>query len=798
MIQLFTRYILSGIFMFFLLIGGPAKGEEFLSAIRGKVITADGQPAPYVTIQIKGSGRGMVSDQNGEFVFKKIKPGTYTVQASLIGYATVEQDVTVEDDKVAHITIQLSATNQQMKEVVVTADAQKYKVDNPSNTLRIVTPIKDVPQSIEVLTHEVLQDQQIYDMQEDVSRNISGAMRVGHWDIYTKIQARGSQLSAFRNGMNVVSSPWSPLTEDMSMVDRIEVIKGPAGFMLSSGEPSGFYNVVTKKPTGMSGNNEVTIAGGSFNTYRGTIDLDGKLSKDGRLLYRLNVMGSERDSHRDYEFTNRYSIAPVIKYLVDDRTAVTLEYNRQFVQEQVIGSNYAFSRKGYADLPRNFTTAGPKLTPTNITDQSLTGTIEHRFNEDWKFTAQVAYLQYNQKGQSMWPSYFIAGHDEQLLRHIGIWDALAINRTGQMFLNGKFTTGSVTHTILAGLDAKRSQYWADWGQGASLGDTTFNIYNPDYTKDVQPTYDRSKNIRVRGVEYNYGYTTEYLQDELGFFDNTLRLTIAGRYTSNIMVSPYAKTRTESKFTPRLGVSYSVDKSLSAYFIYDEVFMQNGGLDYAGNFFKPLTGNNMEVGLKKDWLGGRFSTNLAVYQIVKNNVLATDLDHPSPTGGFIFSRTNGQQKIKGVEVDVKGEVLPGLSVVVNYAYTDGIITKDSQKELVGNYVSGIAKHIQNSWLTYQQRTGVLSGLRISAGYQWQIDRVAGQVYDKTENFLPDYFRLDGGIGYSISKFSFNVNVNNIMNKYLFTGAPSYDDKGNSYYYWQAEAGRNVRVSTAYRF
>ncbi|WPV65196.1 TonB-dependent siderophore receptor [Chitinophaga sp. LS1] len=796
-----TRYTFTTTLLFTLLLSSLwniAKADEFLSAIRGKVITSDGQPAPYVTVQVKGTGRGIVTDQNGEFIFKKIKPGTYTLQVSLIGYESVEQTVTVEEDKVAHATIQLSATNQQMKEVVIVGDGNKYKVDAPSTSLRIATPIKDVPQSIEVLTHEVLQDQQIFDMQEDVSRNISGAMRIGHWDIYTKIQARGSQLSAFRNGMNVVSSPWSPLTEDMSMVDRIEIVKGPAGFMLSSGEPSGFYNVVTKKPTGLSNNNEIALTVGSFNTYRGTLDLDGKLSKNGRLLYRLNVMGTQRDSWRNYEFNNRYSIAPVLKYLIDDRTSVTLEYNRQFVQEQVIGSNYAFSRKGYADLPINFTTADPKLDPTKITDQSLTGTFEHNFNNNWKFTAQLAYLQYDQRGQSMWPSYFSSFNDSLLQRNIGIWDALAINRTGQFFVNGKFKTGPVTHTVLGGLDMKRSQYWADWNQSQSLGDTTFNIYKPTYSNVTQPTWDRSQNIRVRGVEYDYGYTTEYLQDELGFLNNTLRLTIAGRYTTNIYNNPYSTTKNESKFTPRVGVSYSVISSLSAYFVYDEVFMQNGGTDWEGKTFKPLTGSNLELGVKKEWFGGRLSTNVAIYQIVKNNVLATDLEHESPTAGFIYSRTNGQQKIKGVEVDVKGELARGLSVVANYAYTDGQVTKDSYASLVGNYISGTAKHIQNSWVTYRVPAGVLNGLRIFAGYQWQIGRIAGQVYDKSENFLPDYFRLDGGVGYNINKFSFNVNVNNVLNKYLYTGAPSYDNNGNHIYYWQAEAGRNLRVSTSYRF
>ncbi|WP_431241224.1 hypothetical protein ACQ9BO_14030 [Flavobacterium sp. P21] len=98
---------------------------------------------------------------------------------------------------------------------------------------------------------------------------------------------RGSQIQAFRNGFNVVSSFWGPLTEDMSFVDHIEFVKGPAGFMLSSGDPSGLYNVVTKKPTGVT-KGEVSVLGGSYDFYRVSLDLDGKLDKKGKLLYRFN------------------------------------------------------------------------------------------------------------------------------------------------------------------------------------------------------------------------------------------------------------------------------------------------------------------------------------------------------------------------------------------------------------------------------------------------------------------------------------------------------------------------------
>src|SRR3546814_11159908 len=113
-------------------------------------------------------------------------------------------------------------------------------------------------------------------MSDQLIRNVSGATRLEHWgDLYTNITMRGSQIQAFRNGFNVVNSYWGPLTEDMSFVDHIEFVKGPAGFMLSNGDPSGLYNVVTKKPTGRQ-QGEVSFTMGSYELYRATVDMDGK------------------------------------------------------------------------------------------------------------------------------------------------------------------------------------------------------------------------------------------------------------------------------------------------------------------------------------------------------------------------------------------------------------------------------------------------------------------------------------------------------------------------------------------
>lgn len=789
--RILLPFFLSLLFSLPLLANNP---EEGTGIIKGIVTTSDGKSVADVSVQIRGTARGTLTDEAGRFELRKLAEGSYTLEFSYAGFAPTEQTVQVTEGKVTQASVQLSISNKELSTVVVNSN-RKFRTGKVSPSLRLTTPILEAPQNIQVITKGLITDQQSFDMLEGIQRNVSGAQKVEHWDNYARINMRGSQLTAFRNGVNV-SMPWGPLTEDMSMVDRIEFVKGPAGFMLANGEPSGFYNVVTKKPTGIT-KGEASFSLGSFDLYRTTLDLDGKLSKDGRLLYRLNLMGQLKGSHRDFEYNNRYSIVPVIKYLVDDNTSLTLEYTHQFSQMNVVGSNYSFSNRAYADLPRNFTTAEANLDPSRIKDNSVLAIFDHRFSDAWKFTAQASYLNYNQVGQSIWPWGFDTSNDSLVQRGISIWDALGTNKSGQMFLNGEVSTGGIVHRILGGVDMGHKDYYADWNQGAALGGPNFNIYKPVYgtvaAADI-PVWDRSKDIRERGVRYNNAYSSFYAQDELGFFDNKLRLTLAGRYTTNKDINPYSGNSTKSKFTPRAGLSYSINKSTAAYAVYDQSFVANFGADWQGRSFDPQTATNMELGLKKDWFGGKWNTAIAAYQITRNNVLTADLEHANPaTGQFTYQRQSGQTQTKGVEVDIKGELARNLEAVVNYAFTEAVVTKDSDPRIVGNQVAGATRHIQNSWLSYKITDGKLAGLRFSLGYQYQAGRSSWFVFNKTESGLPEYFRLDGGVSYNTGKFGVNLNVNNLTNKYLYSGAPN-----GTGYYWQAEPGINTRVTVAYRF
>jgi iron complex outermembrane receptor protein len=775
------------------------------ASIKGKVLTSDGLPASDVNIGISDIGNMTTTDDQGTYQIKKLKKGTYVVAVSAMGLQAASKTVILSDNETQVVDFILTEGSDQLKEVKISANKQKYKIDQPSSSLRLNAPLLEIPQNIQIITSSALSDQQVISMSDGVLRNVSGTTRLEHWgDMYTNVLMRGSQVQAFRNGFNVVSSFWGPLTEDMSFVDHIEVVKGPAGFMISNGDPSGLYNVVTKKPTGQT-KAEVNMTMGSFNLFRTTLDLDGKLSDNGKLLYRLNLAGQNKKSFRANEFNNRYSIAPVVSYQIDDQTKITAEYTLQSAKMSDVGSFYVFSPDGYASLPRDFTTLPPGLDPTKINDHSAFLTFEHQLNDHWKLTAQGSYFNYSQKGSSMWPRDVYA--DGKMIRGVDIWDAKSTMAMGQVFLNGTVETGKIRHRIIAGLDVGSKDYQADWAQSHVL-DTVggeFDPHNPVYgvLNNGYPAYDRSLGLGARAViaggVMDQSYSGLYLQDELGFFENRIRLTLAGRY-SYVKQSSWGAAPDEAKrFTPRVGLSVSIDKTFSAYGLYDQAFIPQGGKMASGAAVKPVTGSNIEGGLKKDWFSGKWNTTLSIYRILKYNELTTD-PNSNPNDGL--SVELGEKRAQGVEFDLRGEILKGLNVTANYAYTDSKITRLNVPVAglnVGDPVPGFAKHTVNTWLGYKIQSGALQGTGISAGFTYLADRATAN-YSRTnsEQNLPDYFKLDGGLFWENDKLRITSNVFNILDKYLYSGAYYTGYFSNAAYSWQAEAPRNYRLSIAYRF
>jgi iron complex outermembrane receptor protein len=799
------------VYLFVLFLSSLNIMAQQLGTVNGKVSLSGNKPAENIAVALKGTKYSDITTVSGHYEIKNVKPGTYTIVLNGVGIQPVEDKIVVNSKQTTTKNFSLSESQEDLDEVVIKKN--KYKQDKPSLSLRLQTPVLEIPQNIQIVSGQTLKDQQITSMSDGVIRNVSGAVRLEHWgDLYTNITMRGSQIQAFRNGFNVVSSFWGPLTEDMSFVDHIEFVKGPAGFMLSSGDPSGLYNVVTKKPTGVT-KGEVSALVGSYDFYRVSLDLDGKLDKKGKLLYRFNGAAQKKGSFRPFEHNDRYVIAPVISYQIDDKTKITAEYNFQYANMTEVGSYYVFGPKsdGYATLPRNFTMTQPGLPDTNIQDHSGYLQFEHKFDENWKLTAQTSYFKYIQQGYSSWPS--LVGPAEidtdgdkisdvfldkgDIIRNVGIWDAESNMYLGQIFVNGKFSTGNVSHKVLSGVDLGSKDYMADWGQSHDL-DTyanPFNVYNPNYGTPSNgfPQFDHDTPLSQRaGGLYGSKYAAGYVQDELGFLENRLRLTIAARYTWISQTSSYEPTKSDSHITPRFGASYSITDSFAIYGLYDQAFLPQIGNVAPGQEIKPLTGNNIEFGLKKDWFDGSWSTSLSAYNILKKNELTAD---PTSNPSNPVSVVLGEKRAQGVEFDVRGKIADGLNLIANYAFTESIVLNSNVSTIKeGSVVPGYAKHTANAWLNYTIQNGKLKGFGASIGGTF-LDGRQTDTWSPGLVKLPTYFKLDGGLSYETGKIKVTANVFNILDRYLYSG--SYYE-WLSAYYWQAEAPRNFRVGVTYKF
>lgn len=805
------RLLLS--FILILLINTQLSAQE-TGNIRGRITTADGSVAEGVTVKLKGTTFGALTDEDGNYAIRKVPAGNYTLVVSAVGLYPKEKQVSlIKNTLIADFS--LNENQSQLKDVQISTN-KKYKVEKVSSSLRLQTKLLELPQNIRVVTSQVLADQMVFDIVDGVTRNVSGAVRVGHWDAqYANIFMRGFSIPAFRNGMNL-KTPWGPLADDAATIDRIEFVKGPSGFMMANGEPGGIYNIVTKKPTGTN-KSSVSLSAGGYNLARAAVDLDTKLSADGKLLFRLNVAGQTKGSFNKYNYNDKYVIAPVISYQIDSNTKITAEYTHQHVEALALG-NYGFSPKGYGDTDPSFFVGDPALDPAKLNDHNVTLYFNHKLNKDWTFNAQMAYLNYSLLGGTPWPSTIAANGD--MRRGLNISEELAINKNAQFSLQGEVTTGPVVHRILGGLDMGNLKTWGDFSSTSQpdlqlANNATFNIYNPVYGIPAAniPVFDRSRSIKIRSGANTYAtnstYTGAYLQDELRFLEEKLRLTLAGRFTHAITVGKTNATdMSDNAFTPRVGLSYSITSSFSAYTLYDQSFIpqSQASKSATGAIFKPVTGNNIELGLKKDWFDGKWNSTFAIYQITKKNVLTADPAYPlGDPNNFMVQL--GEVQSKGVEFDLVGEVAKGLDLTLNYAYTEPKVTNDENKDPLrnqqGSYLANTAKHITNGWLSYRIRNenSILNGVGFTGGYQMQLSRYAGTGVTQTK--FNDYIRFDAGVSYAKGKFSVSALMNNLLDRRLFTQG-TYTKLATetatsvSYYTYIYEMPRNVRISAKYDF
>ena len=643
---------------------------------------------------------------------------------------------------------------------------RRYNINKSSVSLKLKTPLLQLPQNIQEIDQSIIADQQAISVNESITRNVSGAIRNNNADLYTSyVFMRGAQITPMRNGLDLSMIYAGPSAEDAGIISRVEFIKGPSSYINGLFDPAGSYNIVTKQPMGTN-TREVNFSVGSFNLYRANVDFDGNLDQAGKWQYRLNAAGQKAKSFQQYNFNDKVVVDPVLKYNINNHSYLSAEY---IFQTQRFQQYFAtvFAPDGFASLPTDFTINDPNKAPMKSIEHNGFLSYHNAFNADWQLTINAAYAHDHLEGTYFFVSRYNAAQPNLIMRRATYerlnTDVLAI----QPYISGVFNTGGIHHDFTGGLDINHKSFLSYSGSNDPTANQT--LYPLDASN---PVYGIAFDANVRGGaltdiatdKQSISYQAAYMQDELGMLEGKLRLTLGARFTfsetgvQKSVSKTSLGTTNNNVFTPKVGMSYSLLPAFSVYALYDETFTPQSGVNTTtGEAFKPLKGQNLEFGLKKDWMNGKWNTTVSIYRIIRDNVKVSD---PS-----INVQTQlGQTLSRGVEFDLKGEVFNGLNAVINYAYTDSHISKDTNPARVGLVTPFRVKHIQNTWLNYAIPFAALKGFSVSGGYQWQVGR-AGR-YELQQLTLAPLFRLDGGVGWSNSHYSINGIVNNILNRFNY--------------------------------
>ena len=654
-------------------------------------------------------------------------------------------------------------------EIVATGDQRSerdYQVPDAITATRTDTPLRDIPQSIEVVPQQVLEDQQVIRVEEAV-RNVSGVFQGNTaGGATTAYVIRGfEQLSTLQDGF-VLSDYGSPETANL---ERIEVLKGPASILYGATEPGGVVNLVTKKPLSEPFF-EAEFQAGSFGFIRPRLDISGPLNPDKSLLYRLNAAYERSDGFRDFDQDiERVFIGPAVTWKISDRTDLTLQLAYLDDKRPLDRGIPAFG-EGIADIPISRITGEPD---DFIQNQQFTAKYElqHRFSENWSLRNAFQYLNEDLTVNNFDPDT-LEENDGILSRNQRIIDQLTQSYSLQTNLVGKFATGSIKHTLLLGVDLTHRSRDLDFASNLSTS-APLNIFDPVYNLVPRVSFSEMDLLLSQRTKTNS--LGIYLQDQITLTDN-LKLLLGGRFDivdQNIKNNPTAFEPTSSSstqyneaFSPRVGIVYQPIKPISLYASYTRSFRPNEQTTFDGSLLEPERGTQYEVGVKGDWLDGRLSTTLSFYQIKKTNVATVDINNPD------FVIASGEQRSQGIELDIAGEILPSWKIIASYAYTDSEVTNDNSIP-VGNRLNNIPEHSASLWTTYEIPRGGLRGLGFGIGFSFVGER-EGDIENTFE--LPSYFLTNGTIYYRRDNWKAALIVKNLFDVGYFESSTGVRERG----------------------
>lgn len=651
-----------------------------------------------------------------------------------------------------------------------------YQVRNSSIGTRTDTPIIDVPQAIQVIPEQVIQNQGTRSVGE-VLRNTSSASpgrTSSQAPALTPVIRGFESRNLLRDGLRDDTLRFS---SEIANVERVEILKGPASVLFGQGDLGGVVNLVTKQPLDIPFYS-LGYQVGQFNLHRPTIDFSSPLGNNG-LAYRLNAAYQRADSFKDFQNSESFFMAPVVRLIGTENTTLTanIEYlkYRSFQTAPDLPASGTVISNPNGRVSREANLGEPSLSKTESLVTRWGYQLEHRLDSNWSVKSELlaASLDIPENTGVIPIANTVRAdglnRDGRTMRRFLVENPS--NTSSFTFNNsilGKFTTGSIEHSLLFGVEVTRDQTKdrLDFRQIRDI-----DIFNPVYFPESVSSFA----IPFGNTNAQKSSIGIYAQDQISLSNNIIlvlggRLDFTNQEYEDLLSAAESFERNDTVFSPRVGIVFKPSENISLYASYSRSFTPvvgrtrilniETGQTTIGAPFEPERGTQYEVGLKANLLGDRLSTTLALYNLERTNVAAQGLSEP------LSQIQIGKQRSQGIELDIAGEIIPGWNLTASYAYTDSKIIEDSRPEFQDRQLQNVPRHAFGFWSSYELQSGNLRGLGFGLGIFTQGERQG----DLRNTFtLPSYWRTDASIFYRRDKFRAAINIQNLFDENYFEGA-----------------------------
>lgn len=678
-------------------------------------------------------------------------------------------------------------------EIVVTGT---YTLPNKIDTATgLGLTVQETPQSVSIMTAQRILDQNLISI-KDVITNSVGVSANEVDDVRNNFYARGFEIR--NTQVDGVPAAWTlsggngETSIDVSIYERIEVVRGATGLLSGAGDPSASVNLVRKHADATDLTGYVNASIGSWNTWRVSADVGGALTADGRIRARVVGRYEEGESYIDLQKKKKWVLYGVVDADVTDTTLIRAGISHQDSKPKgaTWGALPTFYTDGTTtDLPRSQSTAAD-WTHWNTTNQNIFATVRQEFGDKWNLTVNYNRLRTTNSSELL----YLYGNVDKATGTIEFSnpykaEGISIQNSFDAQLKGEVSLFGRDHEVVVGALHSVLKRHTDNYVAPSPWATNVPVIGEGGADFPEPTWDT---VATRNEQERIEQTGYYGAFRLNVAD-PFKIILGGRLSSwnqkGFAWTGPSNYGDDNVFIPYVGALYDVTSNHRVYASFTKIFQPQNLYDRNLNLLDPLDGNAYEIGLKSNFFDNALQTSVALFRIEQDNV--------GQIGEIITTPSGPQQTYvaaqgvtsKGFEIEATGQPLPGWNLNASYSQFkaedgDGVAANTVQP-----------RKLLKIFTTYDL-AGVLTGLTVGGGINFRSKAYSEGLNPVTA--APFRFQQDGYTlvnlmaRYAVTEqLQIQGNIENLFDKKYYSQMGFFSQ-------YRYGAPRNFTVSANYKF